>query len=223
MCIYSLSNYFLIRLLQSIEKSSLCYTVGPIGYLYFPSYLFIYFWFQWVFVAAGGLSLIAVSGGHSSLRCTGFSLWWSLFLWSTGSRHIRFRSCSMQTQQLWCGVWALGSVGFSSGGTGAHQLWAKGRLQYLWHMGFLKPAARGIFLRQGLNLSPLHCQADSHSLYHQGSPVTYIKYSRVCMSVPSSQSVPPHTHTPSNHKFVCSESISVVQVNSFVSFFRFHI
>ena len=37
--------------------------------------LFIYFWLRWVFVAAHGLSLVAASGGYSSLRCVGFSLW----------------------------------------------------------------------------------------------------------------------------------------------------
>ena len=36
--------------------------------------LFIYFWLRWVFVAAHGLSLVAASGGYSSLRCTCFSL-----------------------------------------------------------------------------------------------------------------------------------------------------
>ena len=34
-------------------------------------YLFIYFWLCWVFVSVRGLSLVAASGGHSSLRCTG--------------------------------------------------------------------------------------------------------------------------------------------------------
>ena len=33
--------------------------------------------------------------------------------------------------------------------------------------------ACGIFPDQGLNLSPLHWQADSYPLYHQGSPVPY--------------------------------------------------
>ena len=37
-------------------------------------YLFIYFWLCWVFVAACGLSLVAMSGGYSSLWCAGFSL-----------------------------------------------------------------------------------------------------------------------------------------------------
>ena len=34
----------------------------------FIYFIFIYFWLHWVFVAAGGLSLVAVSGGCSSLR-----------------------------------------------------------------------------------------------------------------------------------------------------------
>ena len=41
-------------------------------------YLFIYFWLRWVFVAVRGLSLVAVSGGYSSLWCAGFSLRWLL-------------------------------------------------------------------------------------------------------------------------------------------------
>ena len=49
-------------------------------------YLFIYFWLCWVFVAVHGLSLVATSGGYSSLRCAGFSLWWLLLMQSTGSR-----------------------------------------------------------------------------------------------------------------------------------------
>ena len=49
--------------------------------------LFIYyFWLCWVFVAAHGLSLVAVSGGYSLLWCTSFSLRWLLLLQSTGSR-----------------------------------------------------------------------------------------------------------------------------------------
>ena len=40
--------------------------------------LFIYFWLCWVFIAAHGLSLIAVSKGYSSLWCVGFSLQWLL-------------------------------------------------------------------------------------------------------------------------------------------------
>ena len=48
--------------------------------------LFIYyFWPHWVFVAVRGLSLVAGSGGYSSLR-------WPLLLQSTGSRHAGFSS-----------------------------------------------------------------------------------------------------------------------------------
>ena len=74
--------------------------------LFFPPFfkknLFIYlFWLHWVFVAVRGLSLVAESGDYSSLRCMGFSLQWLLLLWSTGSRHTGFSSCSTRAQQLW--------------------------------------------------------------------------------------------------------------------------
>ena len=36
--------------------------------------------------------------------------------------------------------------------------------------------ARGIFLDQGLNLWPLHWQVDVHPLYHQGSPIFFIRF-----------------------------------------------
>ena len=51
-----------------------------------------------VLVAAHGLSLVAASGGYSSLRCAGFSLRWLLLLRSTGSRHVGFSSYSTQAQ-----------------------------------------------------------------------------------------------------------------------------
>ena len=54
-----------------------------LGILFFKIYLF-YFWLHWVFIAARGLSLVAVSRGYSSLRCACFSLWWLLLLWSMG-------------------------------------------------------------------------------------------------------------------------------------------
>ena len=79
-------------------------------------YLFIYFWLLWVFVAVRGLSLVAASGGYSSLWCMGFSLQWLLLLWSTGSRHAGFSSC---------GSWAL-ECRLSSCGAQAsllHSMW----------------------------------------------------------------------------------------------------
>ena len=63
---------------------------------------FIYlFWLRWVFVAARGLSLVAVSGGYSSLWCLGFSLRSLLLLQSRGSRHAGFSSCGTRAQWLW--------------------------------------------------------------------------------------------------------------------------
>ena len=74
----------------------------------------IYFWLCWALTAAHGLSLVAVSGGYSLLQYTGFSLWWLLLLWSTGSRHMGFSSCglshcSLQVLDCWlssCGTQA---------------------------------------------------------------------------------------------------------------------
>ena len=94
-------------------------------------YLFI-FWLFWVFISVSGLSLVVVSGGHSSSRCAGLSLSRPLLLRSTvsiraGSAVVAHRpSCS---------------------------------------------AACGIFPNQGSNPCPLHWQADSQPLRHQGSPI----------------------------------------------------
>ena len=85
---------------------------------YFVLFYF-YFWLLWVFVAVRGLSLIAASGGYSSLWCTGFSLQW-LLLWSTGSRCTGFSSCGTRAQQLWL----MGS---------------RVRAWQLWHTGLIAP------------------------------------------------------------------------------------
>ena len=53
---------------------------------YFFLFIYFYFWLCWVFVSVQGLSLVAASRGHSSLRCAGLSLSRPLPLWSTGSR-----------------------------------------------------------------------------------------------------------------------------------------
>ena len=103
-------------------------------FFFFKSiYLFIYLWLCWVFVSVQGLSLVAVSGGHSSSQCAGLSLSRSLLLRSTGSRR-------------------AGSV------VVAHRSSCS--------------VACGIFLDQGWNPCPLHWQADSQPLRHQGSPQT---------------------------------------------------
>ena len=96
------------------------------------TYLFIYFWLCWVFISVRGLSLFVASGGHSSSRCAGLSLWRLLPLRSTGSRR-------------------TGSVVVAHGPSCS--------------------AACGILPDQGSNPCPLHWQADSQPLHHQGSPV----------------------------------------------------
>ena len=77
-----------------------------------------------------GLSLVAVSRGHSSSRCAGLSLSRPLLLRSTGSR-------------------CAGSVVVAHGPSCS--------------------ATCGIFPDQGSNPCPLHWQADSQPLRHQGS------------------------------------------------------
>ena len=51
-------------------------------------FFFFFYWLHWVFIAARGLSLVAASGGYSSLQCAGLSLRWLLLLRNTGSRHM---------------------------------------------------------------------------------------------------------------------------------------
>ena len=65
-------------------------------YIYIVSFIIIiiiifFFWLLWVFVAARGLYLVAVSGGYASLWCVSFPLRW-LLLPSTGSRHAGSRA-----------------------------------------------------------------------------------------------------------------------------------
>ena len=70
----------------AIEVTSKFYQLKGVKWRVLNFFLFFYFWLRWVFVAACGLSLVAVSRGYSSLGCTGFSLWWLLWLQSMGSR-----------------------------------------------------------------------------------------------------------------------------------------
>ena len=88
------------------------------------------------------LSLVAASGGYTSLRCVGFSLWWLLLLWSTGSRRAGSVVVALRLQ-------SAGSV------VVVHRLSCS--------------TACGIFPGQGSNPCPLHWQVDSLPLCHQGS------------------------------------------------------
>ena len=75
--------FFKAVVLNSCLRISDRGSMGLYTYIFFFLdfiYLFIYFWLHWVFIAVHGLSLVAVSGGHSSLRCAGFSLLWLVFV-----------------------------------------------------------------------------------------------------------------------------------------------
>ena len=101
----------------SVNKSS----VSQIKFIpkYFVLCVFFFFWLLWVFVAACRLSLVAASGGYSSLQCVGFSMWWLLLLQTMGPRvsklqqlqcmgsvvvALRLSSCGAQAQLL-CSRW----------------------------------------------------------------------------------------------------------------------
>ena len=103
-------------------------------YLFIFIYYLFYLWLCWVFVSVRGLSLVAASGGHSSLQCAGLSPSRPLLLWSTGSR-------------------CAGSLAV------VH--------------GLSCSAACGILPDQGSNPCPLHWQADSQPLRHQGNPAKH--------------------------------------------------
>ena len=119
-------------------------------FLYIYINLFIIYLFIFGCVGSSllrtGFLLVAASRGYSSLWCTGFSLQWLLLLQSTGSRRAGFSSC---------GSWAL-ELRLSSFGARA---WL---LRSMWDL----PGP-------GMNPCPLHWQADSQPLCHQGSPPPY--------------------------------------------------
>ena len=119
------------------------------AWAYFLGFLFFFFLinlfiYLFIFGCVGssfsvrGLSLVAASGRHSSSRCAGLSLLWSLLLRSTGSRR-------------------AGSAVVAHGPSCS--------------------AACGIFPDQDSNPCPLHWQADSQPLHHQGSPDPIIFHS----------------------------------------------
>ena len=80
---------------------SQCLSYGKCSETLALFFFFSFFWLRWVFVAARRLSLVAVSGGYSSLCCKGFSLQWLLLLQSRGSRRLGFRSYGTWAQELW--------------------------------------------------------------------------------------------------------------------------
>ena len=128
---------------------SLCHILFIYLFIYKLFIYFIYFWLHWVFVAARGLSLVAVSRGHSSSRCTGSSLRWLLLLQGMGSR------CASSVVV-------------------AHVLWSTGSVVVV--HGLICSTACGVFPDQGSNPCPLHWQVDSQPLRHQGSPLCHFRF-----------------------------------------------
>ena len=64
----------------------------------FLRFIYCIFWLQWVFTAVLGLSVVAVSGGYSSLVATLHLLCVGSLLLSTGSRYTDFSRCSARAQ-----------------------------------------------------------------------------------------------------------------------------
>ena len=95
--VYNVMHYdFNLHFSAEIEK--FLYVFWPFRYYFLNLFNLFSFCLHWAFVAARRLSLVVVSGGHSSLWRTGFSLQWLLLLQSTGSMRVGFSSC---------GSWAL--------------------------------------------------------------------------------------------------------------------
>ena len=114
--------------------------------------LCVYLWLCWGFIAALGLSLLAVSGGHSLLWRTGLSLWWLLLLQSMGSRCLGRSSCGPWAQ-LW---WLVGSRAL------AQQLWQVG-LVTLWHVSYMLHISAFCVLSACVP-APCRCSANTNLL-----------------------------------------------------------
>ena len=86
--------------------------VGPYCLSIFFFFLINLFIYLFIFGCVGssllhvGSSLVAASGGYSSLRCTGLSLWWLLLLRSTGALGV-WASVAVACRLSSCGSWAL--------------------------------------------------------------------------------------------------------------------
>ena len=82
MCAKSLQSSPALQPYGLLPASLLCFWDSP-GKNTGVGYCALYFWQPWVFVA-GGLSLVAQSGGYSSCCVWGLSLWWFFLLVSLG-------------------------------------------------------------------------------------------------------------------------------------------
>ena len=149
-----------------------------------------------------GLSLVVASGAYSSLKCTGFSLQWLLLLHSSGSRCTGFSGCGARAPVVVArGLWSAGSV-------------------VVGH-GLSCSTACGIFPDQESNSCPLHWQADSYPLCHQGSPYFLIKKNfwphcaacRTLFPQPGIESVPLAVEVQSLHHWTAKEVLTLKVFN----------
>ena len=116
---------------------------------------FIYSWLCRLFLAFCGFSLVAASRVYSLLQSMGFSLWWLLLFWSTGSRACRLEQLQHAgSVAVPSGFQSMGSVVVAS--------------------GVCCSMVHGIFPGQGSNLRALYWQLDSYPLLHWGSSHTLL-------------------------------------------------
>ena len=86
-----------------MASERLCPTPTLLVYIY-REIFFLNFIYLFIFGCVGssllreGFSLVAASGGYSSLQCMGFSLRWLLLLQGTGPRRMGFSSCGTWAQ-----------------------------------------------------------------------------------------------------------------------------
>ena len=67
----------------------------------FKNFIYLFnFWLHWVFIAAHGFSVVALSRGYSLLQCMTFSLGWFL-LWSKSSRVCGFQQLLSYPMGMW--------------------------------------------------------------------------------------------------------------------------
>ena len=80
-------------------------------FYFFNKFIYFYFWLRWVFIAMCRLSLVAASGGYSSLWCAGFSCCraWALGVRASVVVAHGLSSCGLQALERGlssCGSWA---------------------------------------------------------------------------------------------------------------------
>ena len=136
--------------------------------------------YLFIFVCTGslllcrGFSLVALSGGYSSLWCVDFSLQWLLLLRSTGSRRMGFSSCGTWAQQ-----WQL-----TGSRAQAQQLWHVGSVvvarglqstgSVVVALGLSCPTTCGIFQDQGSNHVPCIGRRILNHCTTREAPMCYI-------------------------------------------------